>query len=391
ALASATAGAARRYILGLGPLFPVPQHAIFIGPHGLAGCAIAGLLAGGLSALLTVGVYAAEDAFSRLPIHWQWWPAIGGLAVGVGGLIFPQALGVGYDTIRSLLQGDVPTAVIAGVLLVKSAIWIISLGSGTSGGVLAPLLMMGAALGGVEAGFLPNAGAGFWPLVSMGAILGGTMRAPFTAILFALELTHDINVLLPLLVAAMLAHATTVLLLKRSILTEKVARRGFHITREYATDPLEILFVREAMRTHLVALPSGATAADLRSIIIHEPTPRGQHLFPVVDEQCRIQGVITRKELRKIAESASPEMSLGNLVRAPVVARPDEPLRAVVFRMAETGLTRMPVVDEDGQLAGMISLRDLLAARVRNLNEERHRERPLRLRMPFANRIVVGR
>ncbi|MBV8841874.1 MAG: chloride channel protein, partial [Bryobacterales bacterium] len=152
ALASATAGAARRYILGLGPLFPVPQHAIFIGPHGLAGCAIAGLLAGGLSALLTVGVYAAEDAFSRLPIHWQWWPAIGGLAVGVGGLIFPQALGVGYDTIRSLLQGDVPTAVIAGVLLVKSAIWIISLGSGTSGGVLAPLLMMGAALGGVEAG-----------------------------------------------------------------------------------------------------------------------------------------------------------------------------------------------------------------------------------------------
>ena len=157
---------------------------------------------------------------------------------------------MGYDTIQSLLQGDVPRAVIAGVLLVKSAIWVISLGSGTSGGVLAPLLMMGAALGGVEAIFLPNEGAGFWPLVSMGAILGGTMRAPFTAILFALELTHDINVLLPLLVAAMLAHATTVLLLKRSILTEKVARRGFHITREYATDPLEILFVREVMRTN---------------------------------------------------------------------------------------------------------------------------------------------
>ena len=166
----------------------------------------------------------------KLPIHWKWWPAIGGLAVGLGGLIFPQALGVGYDTIQSLLQGDVPRAVIAGVLLVKSAIWVISLGSGTSGGVLAPLLMMGAAMGGVEAMFLPNEGAGFWPLVSMGAILAGTMRAPFTAILFALELTHDINVLLPLLVAAMLAHATTVLLLKRSILTEKVARRGFHLT-----------------------------------------------------------------------------------------------------------------------------------------------------------------
>ena len=227
ALASATAGAARRYILGLGPLFPVPQHSIFIGPQGLAGCVIAGLLAGLLSALLTLGVYAAEDLFKKLPIHWMWWPAIGGLFVGLGGMIFPQALGVGYDTIQALLQGDVPRTIIAGVLLVKSAIWIISLGSGTSGGVLAPLLMMGAALGGVESMFLPHEGAGFWPLVSMGAILGGTMRAPFTAILFALELTHDINVLLPLLVAAMLAHATTVLLLKRSILTEKVARRGF--------------------------------------------------------------------------------------------------------------------------------------------------------------------
>jgi len=385
ALASATAGAARRYILGLGPLFPVPQHAIFIGPQGLAGCVVVGLLAGGLSALLTLGVYAAEDSFMKLPIHWKWWPAIGGLAVGLGGLIFPQALGVGYDTIQGLLQGDVPRAVIAGVLLVKSAIWIISLGSGTSGGVLAPLLMMGAALGGLEAMVLPNEGAGFWPLISMGAILGGTMRAPFTAILFALELTHDINVLLPLLVAAMLAHGTTVLLLKRSILTEKVARRGFHITREYATDPLEILFVREVMRTRLVALPAGATTDDLRHTLLRQPTQRGQHLFPVVDEQQRIKGVITRKQLHALTESAGSATSLGDVLQQPVVAYPDEPLRAVVYRMAETGLTRLPVVDAaSGQLAGMVSLHDLMTARVRNLNEERHRERVLRLRLPFG-------
>jgi H+/Cl- antiporter ClcA len=376
ALASATAGAARRYILGLGPLFPVPQHAIFIGPQGLAGCVIAGLLAGGLSSLLTLGVYTAEDLFKKLPIHWMWWPAIGGAFVGLGGMIFPQALGVGYDTIQSLLQGDVPRAVIAGVLLVKSAIWIVSLGSGTSGGVLAPLLMMGAALGGVEAMFLPHEGAGFWPLVSMGAILGGTMRAPFTAILFALELTHDINVLLPLLVAAMLAHATTVLLLKRSILTEKAARRGFHITREYATDPLEILFVREVMRTKLVVFPEDATVEQLRHTVLREPAQRGQHLYPVVDGERRVSGVITRKQLRALTQSSAPETSLGHIVREPVVARPDEPLRVVVFRMAETGFTRMPVVENDnGKLVGMISLDDLLLARVRNLNEERHRER----------------
>jgi CBS domain-containing protein len=387
ALASATAGAARRYILGLGPLFPVPAHAIFIGPRGLAGCVVAGLLAGGLSSLLTLGVYAAEDGFMKLPIHWKWWPAMGGLVVGLGGMIFPQALGVGYDTIGALLQGDVPRMMIAGVLLVKSTIWIVSLGSGTSGGVLAPLLMMGAALGGVEAMFLPNEGAGFWPLVSMGAILGGTMRAPFTAILFALELTHDINVLLPLLVAAILAHGTTVLLLKRSILTEKVARRGFHITREYAIDPLEILFVREVMRTRVVALPAEATIEDLRHTLVREPAQRGQHLYPVVDEQSRIKGVVTRRQLRELTESLTPEVALTDVLKKPVVAYPDEPLRVVVFRMAETGFTRLPVVDaESGQLAGMISLNDLLHARVRNLNEERHRERVLELRLPFRGR-----
>jgi chloride channel protein, CIC family len=387
AIASATAGAARRYVFGLGPLFPVPSHAIFIGPAGLAGCVLAGLLAGGVSALLTMGVYAAEDAFAKLPIHWKWWPALGGLAVGLGGVIFPQALGVGYDVIQTLLQGDGARTIIAGVLLVKSAIWIISLGSGTSGGVLAPLLMMGAALGSMEAGFLPNGGAGFWPLVSMGAILGGTMRAPFTAILFSLELTHDINLLLPLLVASMLAHATTVLLLKRSILTEKVARRGFHVTREYATDPLEILFVREVMRSKLVALPAGATVTELRNTLLREPAPRGQHLYPVVDGDSHLKGVVTRRQLRDFTELAASDATLGDILREPVVARPDESLRAVVMRMAETGFTRLPVTDRsNGKLAGMISLRDLLMARVRNLNEERQRERVLQLRIPPGNR-----
>jgi CBS domain-containing protein len=249
---------------------------------------------------------------------------------------------------------------------------------------------MGAALGSVEAGFLPNEGAGFWPLVSMGAILGGTMRAPFTAILFALELTHDINVLLPLLVAAMLAHATTVLLLKRSILTEKVARRGFHLSREYATDPLEILFVREVMRTKLVALSAGATVNDIRNTLVREPAQRGQHLYPVVDTGRRVKGVITRRQLRELTEPAGKPVSLGEILRKPVVAHPDEPLRVVVFRMAETGFTRLPVVNSDtGQLAGMISLHDLLMARVRNLSEERHRERVLQLRLPFGNRAHV--
>jgi H+/Cl- antiporter ClcA len=155
---------------------------VFIGPQGLVGCAVAGLLAGGLSALLTQAVYAAEDAFQHLPIHWMWWPAIGAVVVGFGGWMFPQALGVGYDVIGDLLHGDVAERVIVGVLIVKSIIWSVSLGSGTSGGVLAPLLMMGGALGGIESWFLPAEGVGFWPLVSMGSILGGTMRSPLTGV-----------------------------------------------------------------------------------------------------------------------------------------------------------------------------------------------------------------
>src|SRR6185295_15231935 len=211
ALASVTAAAMRRHILGLGPIFPVPPHPTYIGFDGLAGCVVVGLLAGVLSAALTGAVYASEDAFARLPIHWMWWPALGGLAIGIGGLFFPQALGVGYDVIAGLLQGHLPTRIMLGVLLVKSTIWAVSLGSGTSGGVLAPLLMIGGALGGLEAHLLPYEGVGFWPLISMGAILGGTMRSPLTGVIFALELTHDVNVMLPLLLAVTIAHGFTVL------------------------------------------------------------------------------------------------------------------------------------------------------------------------------------
>jgi chloride channel protein, CIC family len=387
ALGSATAAATRRYILGLGPLFPVPAHPIFIGPSGLAACVVAGLLAGALSAVLTLGVYAAEDGFQKLPIHWMWWPAIGGLVIGLGGLVFPQALGVGYDTIGSLLQGEVPQKVIIGILVVKSIIWAVSLGSGTSGGVLAPLLMMGGALGGVEAMVFPNGGAGFWPLVSMGAILGGTMRAPFTGVVFALELTHDVNILLPLLVAVTLAHGFTVLVLGRSILTEKVARRGYHLSREYSVDPLEILFAREVMRPNIVALHADAPLTTLAGSLRVDPEKGPQRLYPIVDGSLRVLGVVTRVDLQLHVDAAQADgtRELSSIIRTrPVVAFPDEPLRVIVHRMAETALTRFPVVERaSGKLLGMIALDDLLKARALNLDAERRRERVLKVRFAF--------
>ena len=170
-------------------------------------------------------MYWSEDGFYKLPIHWMWWPAIGGLFIGIGGVIFPEALGVGYETIAALIQTGVPGHVLLGILCVKSAIWALALGSGTSGGVLAPLLMIGGALGGVESMIFPFEGAGFWPLISMGAILGGTMRVPFTAVIFVLELTRDFNALLPLFIAVVVAYAFTVLTMKRSILTASTLTR----------------------------------------------------------------------------------------------------------------------------------------------------------------------
>ncbi len=388
ALASAAAAATRRYIIGMGPLFPTPPHAAFIGPHGLLGCVLVGILAGALSALLTLAVYAAEDAFLKLPIHWMWWPIIGGFVVGVGGLIFPQALGVGYDTIGALLQGQALLSTLAGILLVKSIVWAVSLGSGTSGGVLAPLLMMGGALGGLLSPFLPNEGMGFWPLIAMGAILGGTMRSPFTGVIFAVELTHDINVMLPLLLASVVAHAFTVLTLKRSILTEKVARRGYHLSREYSVDPLEILFVREVMRSDIAAIPADTPAADLAESLHDGQSLRRQRLYPVVDQDRKLIGVIPRHELQQLIQQGNGH-GLADVIRHdPKVAHPDEPLRVVVYRMAETGLTRFPVVERDGsrKLVGIVSLNDLLKARARTLDAERRRERVLPLRLMFPSR-----
>jgi H+/Cl- antiporter ClcA len=393
ALASATAAAMRSHMVGSGPLFPTPHHPAFVGSSGLLGCVVAGLLVGALSALLTQAVYAAEDGFKRLPIHWMWWPALGGLVIGLGGLAFPQALGVGYDTIAGLLQGDTPRRIVLGVLLVKSVIWAVSLGSGTSGGVLAPLLMMGGALGGAVALFLPNEGAGFWPLVGMGGILGGTMRSPLTGVAFALELTHDVDMLLPLLVATTVAHAFTVLTLRRSILTEKVSRRGFHLSREYAVDPLEILFVREVMRTRVVALSAELPAGQLCRSLHQDGAGRGQRLYPVVRADGRLRGVATRRQLLELIEKHESETEgphLEDLITTrAAVAYPDEPLRAVAYRMAQTGLTRFPVVErETRKLQGIVALTDLLKARAFNLEAEQRRERvhPLHLFFPPGSR-----
>jgi chloride channel protein, CIC family len=217
----------------------------------------------------------------------------------------------------------------------------------------------------------------------MGAILGGTMRSPFTGVVFALELTHDVNMMLPLLVAVSIAHGFTVLVLRRSILTEKVARRGYHLSREYAVDPLEILFAREVMETRIVALAPSSSLAALTDALQVDPLKGPQRLYPIIGSTDRLLGVVPRVELQTLVDTqaANPDGQLAAITRTtPTVAFSDEPLRVIVHRMAETSLTRFPVVERGTmKVVGIVALDDLLKARARNLDSEKRRERILRI------------
>lgn len=327
ALAACMAEVVREMLVHAGlihgvPLFPMATMGALPSSM-IAGAVLVGIAGGLLAWVMTACVYGAEDLFGRLPLHWTWWPALGGVVVGVGGLIDPRVLGVGYETIGAELAGRLAVGTLIALLLVKLVVWATALGSNTSGGILAPLLMLGAALGGLLGAGLGGAGDGVWALLGMAAALAGVTRSPFTSIVFAVELTHSVGCLFALLVACTLAHLISVLVLKRSILTEKVARRGHHVTREYQIDPLQALLVRDVMST----------------------------------------------------DELPPEVHAGGVTRA----YPDETLRVVADRMVITGSGVIPVVERHDSLRtiGSVGPLDLLRAHERVLVEERKRERPL--------------
>jgi CIC family chloride channel protein len=379
AVASVVAAVVRVPLLGAGPIFPVPGHAV-LGAETLGFAVVVGLLAGMASGLLTALVYACEDLFAKLPVHWMWWPILGGLAVGVGGLLDRRVLGVGYDTIQDLLAGHLTGGSAASLLFLKAMVWAVALGSGTSGGVLAPLLIMGGGLGVLEAGLIPVGDAGLWAMVSMSAMMGGTMRSPLTAILFTVELTHDWNVLPALLVGTVVAHGTTVLLLRRSILTEKLARRGHHLVREYSVDPFEIHRIGEVMDRNVVTIPATMTVAELSArIAAGDPALTGRQGIPIVDARGELAGIITRSDLMRAMESeqgrAASVLEAGT--RDLIVAYPDELLRDAVARMLAHDIGRLPIVDRQDRrhLLGYLGRAGIMRARVRLFQEENLRER----------------
>jgi H+/Cl- antiporter ClcA len=377
AIASAVAAMVRVPLLGSGAIFPVTTHA----PLNAEGLMIAfgvGIAAGVASGLLTALVYFCEDVFSKLPIHWMWWPAIGGLFVGIGGWLDPRVLGVGYDTIHALLRGEIFGAVVIGLLIGKAVVWSISLGSGTSGGVLAPLLIIGGALGAIEGRFISLGDPGLWAMISMAAMMGGTMRSPLTAMIFTLELTHDLNLLPALLLACIAAHALTVLWLRRSILTEKVARRGFHVTREYSVDPLAVLRVEEVMDRKPPTVLAQMKVSELSDLIANgDPELSHRQGTLIADDEGNLAGIITRGDLIRALEKTPNDCTVleaGN--RHLIVTFADEILHDAVTRMVRHDIGRLPVVRRDNpqKIVGYLGRASIMTARLRRHEEEHHRE-----------------
>lgn len=378
ATAAIIASIVRVYLLGVPPIFPVPAHAM-LEPQALALALLVGICAGLVSGLLTALVYACEDGFAKLPLHWMWWPALGGLFVGLGGLLDPRVLGVGFETIHGLLRGEILGAALVGLFFAKGIVWAVALGSGTSGGVLAPLLMVGGAVGALLGALTGTAHPGLWAMVGMAAMMGGTMRAPLTGMIFLLELTHDFNALPALLVGSVAALCVTVLLLRRSILTEKLARRGQHITREYAVDIFELIRVGEVMDPKPPVVTADTSMTALAEKIAEAGSTFARRQATLITENGQLVGIVTRGDLlraQRAAESGTLTVLQAGTAN-PLTAFTDETLNDAMNKMLQRDIGRLPVVERraPGVVVGYLGRAEILAARMRHREEEQRREK----------------
>ncbi|BDU74186.1 chloride channel protein [Mesoterricola silvestris] len=374
ALAAVTATGVRFALHGIRPIFPMVPLAP---PNGLQLCVYiaVGALAGLASVGVTRALYVIEDGFERLPIHWMWWPALGGLVVGIAGMVAPRTLGVGYDNIEAILAGSLATKALLALCLAKFISWATALGSGTSGGTLAPLFTIGGALGALlgtlAAAVLPHAGVDprMCALVGMAAIFAGAARCMLTSAVFAFEITLQPMGLMPLLGGCAAAYLLSALVMRHGIMTERLARRGVRVPAEYPADHLDQLLVRDHATRQVAAFGAGETVAAARRWLA-EGHPGASHQgFPLVDAAGRPVGLIMGRDL--LDPDLDPGQPLGKLVKRPVaLAREDTSLREAADHMVREGVGRLPVVAPDGHLVGILTRSDLLDAHAQRLGDE---------------------
>ena len=372
ALASATAAGVRMAWVGSAPAFAMPQLSQPSG-EALTFYILLGALIGVVATGVTRAVYLVEDTFEKLPIHWMWWPAIGGLFVGGVGYFAPRTLGVGYDNIEHVLSGSLAGQALLTLFVLKFVSWAIALGSGTSGGTLAPLFTIGGGLGAtLGAGFaalLPSVGidpriAG---LVGMAAIFAGASRALLASVVFAFETTLQPLGLLPLLGGCTAAYLVSCFLMRNTIMTEKIARRGIRVPSEYAADYLDQVWVRDVAKRNVVTLTSTDTLQLVRRWLETGVAGTHHHGFPVLDERGQLLGMVTRREVEDRALTGASTVS-ELLRRAPAVAFETSSLREAADLMVTVGVGRLPVVSraEPRKLVGIITRTDLLSARAQH-------------------------
>ncbi len=371
-------------LLGPGPMFKV--GAVDFGlPHALPFYLVLGVLCGAAAIGFSRLLYWVEDQFEKLPIHFMWWPAIGALGLGIIGYFVPRVLGVGYDTISDILNTKMVLGALLAVMVFKAAALAISLGSGTSGGLLAPMFMSSAAMGSAFAMIVDkiwpaaNLSPGAFALVAMGAVFGAASRAAFTFIIFAFEITRDYNSILPLMLVTVIADAIAVRYAKDSIMTEKLARRGLHIHTDYEPDVFREVTVGETMAKDFDTVPATVRVAELTDRITrHDPSVTRHQGILIVDAGGKLAGIITRDDLMRALEKdptgAMPVLEAGstNLV----LAYPDEVLYDAAARMLRASVGRLPVVarNDPGQIVGYLGRSEVMAARLRRLDEEYVRE-----------------
>ena len=374
ALAAAAATAVRVAFRGSGTDFAIGTLAQAHG-EALAFYTLIGAIVGAAAAGVTRLTYGIEDLFDHLPIHWAWWPAIGAVFLGAIGYVQPRVLGIGYENITAIINGEMLGTTLAVFVVAKLLAWAIYLGSGTSGGTLAPLFTIGGGLGALLgsglAAVVPSANVDprIAALVGMTAIFAGASHALLAAIVFTFEITRQPFGLLPLLAGGTAAYFVSLLLNHNSIMTEKLARRGAQVRVEYTADYLAQHLVRETALREVVALRAAQTLGEVRRWLTSRAPGSSHQGFPVVDKRDLLVGVLTRRDLIGSTEDESVSMA-GMVRRAPVVVFTDNTLRDAADQMVRAAVGRLPVVERSAprRVVGMLSRSDLLSAHAGRLD-----------------------